>query len=129
MPDSPYPLHRRNYLAACQKIIANRAGPDLSLRAVREARRPRKGPSPLAVLPLVIPDFQPKPLRTGHMEERHPMAARLPLLPHPGHLRKQAKARLAAMRRAAPSTRLAEAQGLIAREYGFPDRSEERRVG
>ena len=43
----------------------------------------------------------------------------LPSIPHPDHLRKQAKARLAAMRAKAPATRLAEAQGLIAREYGF----------
>ena len=43
----------------------------------------------------------------------------LPSIPHPDHLRKQAKVRLAAMRAKAPATRLAEAQGLIAREYGF----------
>jgi hypothetical protein len=43
----------------------------------------------------------------------------LPSIPHPDHLRKQAKARLACMRAKAPATRLAEAQGLIAREYGF----------
>lgn len=43
----------------------------------------------------------------------------LPAIPHPDHLRKQAKARLAAMRATAPATRLAEAQALVAREYGF----------
>ena len=43
----------------------------------------------------------------------------LPSIPHPDHLRKQAKVRLSAMRAKAPSTRLAEAQGVIAREYGF----------
>lgn len=43
----------------------------------------------------------------------------LPPVPHPDHLRKQAKARLAAMRAKMPTARLAEAQGLIAREYGF----------
>ncbi len=43
----------------------------------------------------------------------------LPQLPHPDHLRKQAKARLAAMRAKVPATRLAEAQYVIAREYGF----------
>ena len=43
----------------------------------------------------------------------------LPPLPHPQHLRKQAKARLAAMRAKLPSARLAEAQLTIAREYGF----------
>lgn len=43
----------------------------------------------------------------------------LPSIPHPDHLRKQAKARLAAMRAKMPTARLAEAQGLIAREYGF----------
>jgi hypothetical protein len=43
----------------------------------------------------------------------------LPSIPHPDHLRKQAKVRLAAMRAKAPATRLAEAQSLIAREYGF----------
>lgn len=49
---------------------------------------------------------------TGHKRE-------LPSVPHPEHLRKQAKARLAAMRARAPATRLAEAQSVIAREYGF----------
>jgi hypothetical protein len=43
----------------------------------------------------------------------------LPSIPHPDHLRKQAKARLAAMRAKVPSARLAEAQSVIAREYGF----------
>lgn len=43
----------------------------------------------------------------------------LPPIPHPDHLRKQAKARLGALRANAPATRLAEAQALIAREYGF----------
>ena len=56
------------------------------------------------------------------MEERHgmiPPRRALPLLPHPDHLRKQAKARLAAMREKSPTARLAEAQLVIAREYGF----------
>jgi hypothetical protein len=44
----------------------------------------------------------------------------LPPIPHPDHLRKQAKARLAVMREKSPSSRLADAQALIAREYGFP---------
>jgi hypothetical protein len=74
---------------------------------------------------LVIPDFQPDLMRTGQMEERCSMIRigkrALPLLPHPHHLRKQAKFRLAAMRATAPATRLAEAQALIAREYGFAD--------
>jgi hypothetical protein len=43
----------------------------------------------------------------------------LPAIPHPDHLRKQAKARLAAMRAKMPTARLADAQGVIAREYGF----------
>jgi hypothetical protein len=43
----------------------------------------------------------------------------LPPLPHPDHLRKQAKARLAAMRAKLPTARLGEAQLTIAREYGF----------
>jgi hypothetical protein len=43
----------------------------------------------------------------------------LPPLPHPDHLRKQAKVRLAAMRAKLPTARLAEAQSVIAREYGF----------
>ena len=43
----------------------------------------------------------------------------LPSIPHPDHLRKQAKVRLAAMRAKMPTARLADAQGLIAREYGF----------
>ena len=40
----------------------------------------------------------------------------LPSIPHPDHLRKQAKARLAAMRTKMPTARLADAQGVIARE-------------
>jgi len=43
----------------------------------------------------------------------------LPLLPNPHHLRKQAKARLAAMKAKVPSARLADAQLILAREYGF----------
>jgi hypothetical protein len=43
----------------------------------------------------------------------------LPPIPHPDHLRKQAKSRLATMRTRAPATRLGEAQSVIAREYGF----------
>ena len=43
----------------------------------------------------------------------------LPSIPQPDHLRKQAKARLAAMRAKLPTARLADAQGVIAREYGF----------
>ncbi|HEX3753664.1 MAG TPA: hypothetical protein VHV26_01175 [Rhizomicrobium sp.] len=43
----------------------------------------------------------------------------LPQLPHPQHLRKQAKARLAMMKANAPSARLADAQHVLAREYGF----------
>ena len=43
----------------------------------------------------------------------------LPPIPHPDHLRKQAKTRLSALRATAPATRLAESQGVIAREYGF----------
>jgi hypothetical protein len=43
----------------------------------------------------------------------------LPPVPNPDNLRKQAKTRLVALRAHASSTRLAEAQHLIAREYGF----------
>jgi hypothetical protein len=43
----------------------------------------------------------------------------LPSLPNPDNLRKQAKSRLLELRLRAPSARLAEAQHLIAREYGF----------
>ena len=43
----------------------------------------------------------------------------LPPVPNSNHLRKQAKSRLAALRMRAPSARLAQAQHLIAREYGF----------
>jgi hypothetical protein len=43
----------------------------------------------------------------------------LPSLPNSDHLRKQAKARLAAMKAKAPGARLAEAQLILAREYGF----------
>ncbi|OJT96866.1 MAG: hypothetical protein BGN82_04385 [Alphaproteobacteria bacterium 65-7] len=43
----------------------------------------------------------------------------LPVLPHPDHLRKQAKVRLVAMKARASGARLAEAQAVLAREYGF----------
>jgi hypothetical protein len=43
----------------------------------------------------------------------------LPPVPNPDNLRKQAKTRLVALRAHASSTRLADAQHLIAREYGF----------
>ena len=43
----------------------------------------------------------------------------LPPSPNPDHLRKQAKARLAEMRKRAPTARLTEAQLVLAREYGF----------
>ena len=44
----------------------------------------------------------------------------LPPIPHPDHLRKQAKARLAAMRAKAPAPQgWPMPKGLIAREYGF----------
>ena len=43
----------------------------------------------------------------------------LPICPNPDHLRKQAKVRLAEMRRRAPGAKLGEAQLVLAREYGF----------
>jgi hypothetical protein len=43
----------------------------------------------------------------------------LPLIPHPGHLRKQAKARLADMRVKTPTARLSDVQLVLANEYGF----------
>jgi hypothetical protein len=43
----------------------------------------------------------------------------LPPVPHPDHLRKQAKARLADMRRTMPSARLADAQHRVASDYGY----------
>jgi hypothetical protein len=43
----------------------------------------------------------------------------LPPIPHPDHLRKQAKARLAVLRTTSPGARLTDAQALVAREYGF----------
>jgi hypothetical protein len=43
----------------------------------------------------------------------------LPSLPHPDHLRKQAKARLADMKAKVPGARLADAQFALARAYGF----------
>jgi hypothetical protein len=43
----------------------------------------------------------------------------LPPIPHSDHLRKQAKARLAVMRSKLPTARLADAQLMIAGEYGF----------
>lgn len=45
----------------------------------------------------------------------------LPPVPNPENLRKQAKTRLSALRARLPSARLAEAQHLVAREYGFPN--------
>src|SRR5256885_1419821 len=53
-------------------------------------------------------------LMTGDSGKRQ-----LPPLPHSHHLRKQAKARLAAMKAKMPSARLADAQLILAREYGF----------
>src|SRR6185369_2789587 len=43
----------------------------------------------------------------------------LPPLPNSHHLRKQAKARLATMKAKVPGARLADAQLILAREYGF----------
>ena len=58
------------------------------------------------------------------MEERHLMTndtpkRALPLTPHPDHLRKEAKARLAELKTRIPSARLADVQFTLAREYGF----------
>ena len=43
----------------------------------------------------------------------------LPLTPHPNHLRKEAKARLAGLKERMPSVRLTDVQLILAREYGF----------
>ena len=43
----------------------------------------------------------------------------LPPTPHPDHLRKEAKARLAELKTRIPSARLADVQFTLAREYGF----------
>jgi hypothetical protein len=43
----------------------------------------------------------------------------LPLSPHPDHLRKEAKARLADLKAHQPMARLADAQFIMARDYGF----------
>ena len=43
----------------------------------------------------------------------------LPLTPHPDHLRKEAKARLASLKGRMPSVRLTDVQLILAREYGF----------
>lgn len=43
----------------------------------------------------------------------------LPPIPHPDHLRKQAKAVLRDLRKSTPTARLADAQALLAAEYGF----------
>lgn len=43
----------------------------------------------------------------------------LPPLPHPDFLRKEAKARLIALKARVPSARLADVQFALAREYGF----------
>ena len=45
----------------------------------------------------------------------------LPLSPHPDHLRKEAKARLASLKGRMPSVRLTDVQLILAREYGFPN--------
>jgi hypothetical protein len=45
----------------------------------------------------------------------------LPLNPHAGHLRKEAKARLASLRGRMPGVRLSDVQLILAREYGFPN--------
>jgi Tol biopolymer transport system component len=73
---------------------------------------------------LIPPDFQPEFADTGRKEGRLLMSGNLgkrelPQLPHPDHLRKQAKARLAEMKARVPSARLADAQFVLAREYGF----------
>jgi hypothetical protein len=75
---------------------------------------------------LVFPDFQPGIADTRAQEGRHLMTGnsgkrQLPPVPHPDHLRKQAKARLASLRAKVPSARLADAQLILAREYGFPN--------
>ncbi len=43
----------------------------------------------------------------------------LPLTPHPDHLRKEAKARLASLKGRMPSIKLTDVQLILAREYGF----------
>jgi hypothetical protein len=58
------------------------------------------------------------------MEERHLMSnayakRELPALPNPEHLRKQAKAKLSALRLTASAVQLAQAQTILAEEYGF----------
>jgi len=73
---------------------------------------------------LVYPDFQPGIADTRAQEGRLLMTGnagkrQLPPLPHPDHLRKQAKARLAAMKAKLPGARLTDAQLILAREYGF----------
>lgn len=45
----------------------------------------------------------------------------LPLSPHPDHLRKEAKARLAGLKGRMPSVKLTDVQLILAREYGFPN--------
>lgn len=45
----------------------------------------------------------------------------LPLAPHPDHLRKEAKARLASLKGRTPSIKLTDVQLILAREYGFPN--------
>jgi hypothetical protein len=49
----------------------------------------------------------------------NPAKRALPLNPHPDHLRKEAKARLAELKTRIPSARLADVQFTLAREYGF----------
>jgi hypothetical protein len=51
----------------------------------------------------------------------HPPKRILPLTPHPDHLRKEAKARLAGLRGRIPSIKLTDVQLILARKYGFPN--------
>jgi hypothetical protein len=48
------------------------------------------------------------------------MSLELPARPNFDHLKKQAKDRLAELRKRSPAARLADAQHALAREYGFP---------
>jgi hypothetical protein len=54
-----------------------------------------------------------------HLMTNHTPKRALPLTPHPDHLRKEAKARLASLKGRMPSVKLTDIQLILAREYGF----------
>src|ERR1700690_3229348 len=71
-----------------------------------------------------LPDFRPRIADNGLMEGRHLMTNHtpkraLPLTPHPDHLRKKSKARLASLKGRMPSIKLTQVQPTLARKYAL----------